>query len=377
MNTGSQKSTAWLWSLMVLSTLALGFLIASMLLDEGNDDTGPGSRDSGVGSAGEGRRVNARIRGGGDLTSRTDEDLVEANRPETLRSSSYKGIQAQVLDARTKKPVTRFTLYLTPENEVAEILASSPSATLEQALTLKDRARSCKQGDGVLRIYGLEDGDYALAIRATGYPLFVARALKVPQEKDLHLFELPRGPFIEGTVVDASGRPVAGMRVYLIVEELFNIDDPHPASRIRTTGRDGRYLFGGLPQGRYSVALRTLQNPADQARDLIVGPGIGLDQPLRLPPLTTVEFTIRNPLGRPIPDAAVRLYPAEGNTARVSHPRQQTTFQGVARFAYLSPGDYTLRITKSGYKLHEEAFKILPGSDIMRVSRSLLSQYDR
>lgn len=88
-------------------------------------------------------------------------------------------------------------------------------------------------------------------------------------------FNLPIRSSISGTVVDAQGNTVEKAFV-----QLHFPDQPDRLSRGNagagyTTGPDGRYVFEGLPPGRYVIGLNLEQRPAsllfpfhnDQARD--------------------------------------------------------------------------------------------------------------
>jgi hypothetical protein len=272
-------------------------------------------------------------------------------------SRLYQGIQARVIDAFSGKPMTKYTLYYCEESE--------------GDITVKAQTKSRivrSQKDGIVRLFGLEEGTYSIAIEAAGYPPFYRNGLKVPQKEPLLSLALARGNFIEGKVINSRAQTVEGMSVHLRVEKLDQPTDTPPSRRISRTNRMGVFLFGGLPPGRYGLALNSLQHPLAEVKDLYLAPGGSLYPVLNLPDLTTVEFHITEPSGRSIPNARIRFHEKNGKYTFA----QKTDMYGKAKCNNVPAGEFSLRIFKNTYTtINEGNFKILPGSDIIRVDRTL------
>lgn len=275
-------------------------------------------------------------------------------------SPVYDCIQAKAIDAYTKRPLTSFTFYycLGSQTNIKEAI---------QAKTAQSKIFK-RIPSGILRIYDLEEGEYTVAVQARGYPLFVKRGLKVPQKEEVVVLKVPRGTFIEGKVLDADGQPLGGMHVHLVVEELANPMDNPPARRISQSDSQGHFLFGGLPSGRYSLKLHSLRDPMDEAKDLFLGPGSSVQYNLVMPRLNTLEFTITDAFGNRLPNTRVQLF----EKSKSVNFSRKTDRNGKVTLAFVPDGDYTLRIYKRNYQhIQEENFKILPGSDIIRITRIL------
>ena len=111
------------------------------------------------------------------------------------------------------------------------------------------------------------------------------------------------------------------------------------------------------------------QNPLVKATDIYLSRGGRQFQNLVMPDLNTVEFSVTDTLGQPQPNAVVKLYERNGKS---SFTPQKTDRYGRANFYFVPAGDYRFRIYKSSFKRDiEEDFKILSGSDTIRITRSL------
>jgi hypothetical protein len=112
---------------------------------------------------------------------------------------------------------------------------------------------------GRFDIAGLPTGKATLTVLAP--PLFDQRYLKreielkdlrACQEQDLGLMYIAT---VSGTVVDADGRPIAGLSIDAVADELAG-HNPPPYQRPVKTDATGRFQFDDLPPGRYVFGLR-------------------------------------------------------------------------------------------------------------------------
>jgi hypothetical protein len=178
---------------------------------------------------------------------------------------------------------------------------------------------------------------------------------------------MSRGTFLEGRVVTQQGVPAPNIPVFIDVE-LDNPVDSLPARRAARTGGDGSFLFGDLPPGRYTIYLNSMHQPLQKVTDIFLHRGGNHFQNLVMPSMNTVQFEIVDAGGNPIVTAGIKLREKNGPAVFTV----KTDRQGKATCRYVPAGDYELRIYKSTYEYHvEENFKILSGSDIIRVSRVL------
>jgi hypothetical protein len=86
-------------------------------------------------------------------------------------------------------------------------------------------------------------------------------------------FDISQTARASGTVVDASGRPVAGLEVEAVAAELAGFDPPPYQQPVRTDAR-GVFEFDDLPPGRYVFGVNLTKRPgAPQAGRRVFLPG--------------------------------------------------------------------------------------------------------
>ncbi|HVR98468.1 MAG TPA: carboxypeptidase regulatory-like domain-containing protein, partial [Thermoanaerobaculia bacterium] len=104
-------------------------------------------------------------------------------------------------------------------------------------------------GEGRYRLDGVAPGPRTLEARAEGY-LRAVRDVDVAGEMEGVDFTLQKGLEISGRVVDDAGAPIPGATVMLFTGRgSFNAQ---PLS----SGADGSFRIGGVPDGTYSLAAR-------------------------------------------------------------------------------------------------------------------------
>jgi hypothetical protein len=190
---------------------------------------------------------------------------------------------------------------------------------------------------------------------------------------------LARGAAVTGRVVDATGRPVIAATV--LVQEEPNTVRSQPRSGVGAQTDDrGEYRVGGLPAGRYSVALISWPGKAPEPRspdgtgspggavvpddprspaiglragddssvmDLVVPSGRRIPSPAikrHDGPVGTsvVRGRVVGPFGEPLADAHVHL---QGTAERVV----MTSAEGRFVISELPAGSFTLEVSKQGY----------------------------
>ncbi|MGA9039769.1 MAG: carboxypeptidase-like regulatory domain-containing protein [Terriglobales bacterium] len=164
---------------------------------------------------------------------------------------------------------------------------------------------------------------------------------------------------IAGTAVNAiSGAPLAQTRV-----TIYDVKNPN-AMRSTVTSEDGRFEFGQLSAGKYSLQgarrgfIAAAYDQHEQYSTAIVT-GVGIDTEnlaLKLNPAAVLSGRVVDESGDPVRKAAVALY-REDHTLGVSRVVQingtQTDDLGAYEFARLSPGNYFVSATaKPWYAVH-------------------------
>jgi hypothetical protein len=194
----------------------------------------------------------------------------------------------------------------------------------------RQAGRSRTGADGSYQVRVAQRGVYTLVAMAAGHQpqAAVVHAGGGPVEHDVLLAGAAR---LAGTVRAAgTGRPIPGATVALA-------DSRGEVMAAHNTDDAGRYLFGELPAGSYTVAVSA---PSYQPSALPVsvtdGAQVTVDAKLR--GRARVEGTARNTHGTVVLDARVVLLDADGNMAAVT----TTGPNGRYTFENLPDGDYTV-----------------------------------
>jgi carboxypeptidase family protein len=228
----------------------------------------------------------------------------------------------------------------------------------DAALTLIDPS-----GRQVGRGVSAMDGGYQLAVPGAGtYVLIASAAAHQPQASAV---PVGGGPVsldvvlsgtsgLSGTVTSAGkGAPVAGATATLA-------DDRGEVVGARTTDAAGRYVFGELVAGTYTLVVS-----ADGFRPAALSvsvPGAGeAVQDVDLAGGSTLRGVATVAGGRAVPDARITLLDRAGNVVAVT----TTDAAGEYGFSDLPEGEYT--VIASGYP---------PVASAMRVHGGDFSQHD-
>ena len=155
---------------------------------------------------------------------------------------------------------------------------------------------------------------------------------------------LAAGYRIAGTVVNsATGQPVGGVRVTVAPVEL-------PQERLPfVTGQDGRFVFAGMPQGKYELRAErrgfltgslsgAVAAGPDQRTDAIVLP---------IAPPAVIAGKVTDDIGEPVDQANVQLFSSaivDGHRRVTLSATKQTADNGEYRFGGLPAGTYFLAV---------------------------------
>lgn len=183
---------------------------------------------------------------------------------------------------------------------------------------------------------------------------------------------------IAGTVVSKSdGHSLEHAAVVVIdVKNRRNL-------QVMITSADGRFLFQGLPAGKYSLEGRR-QGYIDAAYDsheqystaIVTGADFDTEHLiLRLPPAGVIAGKVLDESGEPVRHAAVAVY-YEDHSSGIGQVRQirsaQTDDQGDYEVTPLVPGTYFVSASATPwYAVHPDSQLEQPGASPVSVDRSL------
>lgn len=171
------------------------------------------------------------------------------------------------------------------------------------------------------------------------------------------------GPFrVAGVVVNAkTGEPLGQARINL--QSTKNADE----AVSMTTPPDGRFAFGGLDAGKYSLqgARRGYLAAAYQQHEqystaIVTGAGVDTENlTLRLVPMAALTGTVIDENGEGVREAQVRLYGEshrEGTTRVIMVRDGATDDQGTFEFTPIGPGKYYVSVSATPwYAMHPAA----------------------
>ncbi|MFD0904141.1 MFS transporter [Actinomadura sediminis] len=199
-------------------------------------------------------------------------------------------------------------------------------------------------GHQLARALTLADGRYALPTPGPGtYVLIAATGEHEPQAATLVVGDRPvefdlllaGNGGLAGTVRGADGHPVPNAMVVVT-------DVRGEVVGTGRTGPDGRYAFGDIVSGTYTLAVSAAAH-RPVALPVEVGGNGQTAQDVELPPGARVRGTVRNEAGEPVADARVTIVDAVGNVVAM----MITGPDGEYAFADLTGGQYT--VIASGY----------------------------
>ncbi|HYO12549.1 MAG TPA: carboxypeptidase-like regulatory domain-containing protein [Thermoanaerobaculia bacterium] len=257
----------------------------------------------------------------------------------------------RVVNAR-EQPVAGATVRLEPV----------PDATDLRRISWRERDGSGFEATtdtaGRFEIRRLPAGRFDLEARAQGYPPVVVRGLPLEggAAVDLGTVILPPGVTVEGTVVDSTGKPVAGADVQVLPLDALPGRLLHSSrDEVPKSGLDGRFTITGLREGQRVELQGWKQGHVAQPTVVEVPP----PGPVRLVLTPAVRITGRvvREDGKPISGAWVYFF-REGSGSGIP-----TDDQG--RFEMRKgPGEIDIRATADGYLPKEMRIEAAAGQEV-------------
>lgn len=266
----------------------------------------------------------------------------------TLRLSIGASVTGRVLTLGGL-PVARASLTL---RTAGEVWAGPPSMTRSE-------------DDGSFRVTGLDPGEYELRAQGAGFaPTRVPNiVLATNQSQSLDVLLEPER-VIRGSVVSASGVPIAGARILGRSE----VERPRPAQ----SDAAGFFELGGLGSGTLDLQVRS--DGYQTWRQEGVSTAVGELRIVMQPSFSLSGVVLDAETREPVARANLSLRSAEGEIADDNGPRGlgrrdgggrgRTNDEGAFTIDQLSAGTWTLTVEANGYLSAELEGLVLPGGAV-------------
>jgi protocatechuate 3,4-dioxygenase beta subunit len=212
--------------------------------------------------------------------------------------------------------------------------------------------------------------EIVLLVVAAGHPpLTVERAIgRSLGPQDLGDLQLLRGGRVHGQVTDAAGAPLSGATVtpQLLASgwwsSAFDLGELlEPA----VTDAAGRYAFEQFVPGSYRLGAAAPGRQRGQSGPITVPDGAEVPvAPIALATGHCLDLLVRDPDGRPVAGAGVRLREVAGQTR--FEATGETDLDGRSTIDALPPGPLRLVVTRIGFLTCERA-EVLPTGDLPLV----------
>jgi hypothetical protein len=246
--------------------------------------------------------------------------------PATSSASARSGvIRGEVLAAPGAVLPERWTLHV------------GPHPWLAGHETASDRRIDFEHGETQFELRDLPLGGYLVDAIAPGLNCLPGNVMLVQGSEDQFVtIQLSPSGFIDGGVLDASGRPAEGLEVTL--ESV-----PTKDRRTQTTDPGGNFVFREVRDGEYLLLFGRPDSPLLPPQSLLfTAPSMRF--PTRtLPPSVSLEIQVVDVQLRPVAGARIRGSASEGGAIDT---RCDAT--GAARIRYLPPGTYRIDANGEG-----------------------------
>jgi RNA polymerase sigma factor (sigma-70 family) len=199
------------------------------------------------------------------------DDISAGERDLIVEAAGYKELQHRVLIAAGQE--TRLALTLRKGAAIRGRVVDDQGVALVSADIEVDRpeyregfssaSRVTTGTDGHFEVAGLDsDQPYTIKVRVQPWSMFPTHVERdvVPNGPEIRIvIPADRLPtvLVRGRVVDAMGKPLAGA-------ELNLIDAATPGSPLFTSEGDGRFEYGPVPPGEYSLFVRVEGHPSER-----------------------------------------------------------------------------------------------------------------
>jgi len=162
--------------------------------------------------------------------------------------------------------------------------------------------------DGTFRFADIEPGVITVVVACPDFPLVVEPNLVIEAGVEHRVtLRAPRAERIQGRVLDASGVPALGIRVYARPELAGVSESTERTGRPETeSGADGTFALEPVALGRHVVVAESAAGPRVE-REVLVRETQGATLELRLPASATVTGRVVDESGRALAGVAVGI----------------------------------------------------------------------
>lgn len=223
-----------------------------------------------------------------------------------------------------------------PVPPIPPVSLSLPDEPVDE-LAVPTAPRGLSDSEGKFTLATVPPGDIRLIARHADYVEKISGVLTLePGGESTVSLSLGSGGHIDGTAINADGKPAVGVRVLLLARDGLLLRD-------LTTGVDGRFQFGAVPRSCRLLVLRSTGKLVLR-RQLSVPEGETVVLKLTLPPQRgDVRVLVRNSEGAAVSGARV----ASQGLANEPSPEQIALTNEAGEVSVADARDAGLRVTVS------------------------------
>jgi hypothetical protein len=270
-------------------------------------------------------------------------------------------LRGRVVDARTYRPVTEFTVDARPVEDPPPSIRS-----LNDVMKLRRRHVSgFRSEDGSFVVRGLSPGRWDISVRGPGYKDAAAQRISLVRgSRPQLLMELVPSAWIRGKVVARDNSPVRKVPVALRTAPVLGLDGKpvkgqrSSVKRTETNGR-GEFSFSDLAPDTYQLILGPTSKPIGDPVPIQLREGEMKEHVFNVGAVGDLSVEVEGLGGFGVPRANVTL---AGNATKVRQ-RARTDGLGRAAFSNLLPDDYRVVVEVTGYEKGMESVKIRGDDD--------------
>jgi uncharacterized GH25 family protein len=262
-------------------------------------------------------------------------------------------IPGRVVDATTNQPIRDFKVSLLHVNTAVPIQGSAPVSY--EPTEVRETVKGSE--DGSFTLVGVDPGNFAIKVTASGYASKVSDTFSVVDgaQQPPVTIQLSKGGTIKGRLVDgAAGKGISGATVtsrdgdlpeaMAMDPFLENMVASRTTERKVRTGADGLFEIKLLNPGRYRLQLEHPEYASGWAADIVVVEGATNDiGQVQLYAGGSVQGKVVDATGKPGQRCVVHLF----SMAAQDQYTARTDAEGRYEFTHVRPGDYRMTASRS------------------------------
>ncbi|MHC5080160.1 MAG: carboxypeptidase regulatory-like domain-containing protein, partial [Planctomycetota bacterium] len=280
--------------------------------------------------------------------------------PLRIPSSQVKG---RVIDAVTGSPV---------EGAMVGMWMEGLSGTLPTVQT---------DGSGSFTFTGISPGTYGIMVIKSGYLRHSRPGVVVGEEAVVEGIEilLERGGSFRGTVTDAEGRALAGVKVGVAVQLKGKDGSSGGGIQVHTLDPEGCFEVKGLPAGTLTVHVYGVDAAGSRLTGIQIEDGATARGTLHLSRGGTLRFQVTDESGKPLADATLRLTYPDGEEVHIGYRGEDMDIHAAAEAVSdaagrveqerIPPGVLCVKVARRGYAPVEFKVSLADGERVERIVR--------